>query len=215
MCNRVTRLDAGLMPRQITPAMRVRAYGRLESPPCMTPPRTGTPNRFAMPLPMQTIRRGESHAIELRFVLFQIEACLLYGADVDAVDEFRNSALHVAVRKGRIAVVKQLLDCGCASDLVDELGNTPRALAKKQVSSIVLPPSLPSLSVVSCQCGFLSPARHGKSQPFSAAFRSPCQARGMRRQGRHDMEAHFREDSRSTSQHLPPLSLPCGRWYSR
>ena len=143
MRNRVTRLDAGLMPRQITPAMRVRAYGRLESPPCMTPPRAGTPNRFAMPLPMQTIRRGESHAIELRFVLFQIEACLLYGADVDAVDEFRNSALHVAVRKGRIAVVKQLLDCGCASDLVDELGNTPRALAKKQVSSIVLPPSLP------------------------------------------------------------------------
>ncbi len=52
-------------------------------------------------------------------------------ADVDAIDESKQTPLHVAVTLGSLEMVETLISAGARVDLKDDNGSTPLALAKR------------------------------------------------------------------------------------
>ncbi|MCX6343886.1 MAG: phosphodiester glycosidase family protein [Armatimonadetes bacterium] len=52
-------------------------------------------------------------------------------ADVDAIDESKETPLHVAVTLGSLEMVETLISAGARVDLEDDNGSTPLALAKR------------------------------------------------------------------------------------
>lgn len=76
-------------------------------------------------------KRGDTHADGARVVRLLVSA----GADVDAAcGSKRCTALHMAARRGNLAIAEALLDCGAAIDAQDSAGVTPlrRALNCRQ-----------------------------------------------------------------------------------
>lgn len=55
-----------------------------------------------------------------------VRAFIQAGANVDARDGVKHcTALHMAARRGSVAIAEALLDCGAAIDVKDSLGDTP------------------------------------------------------------------------------------------
>jgi ankyrin repeat protein len=59
----------------------------------------------------------------------QLERHLYWGADVNAPDPDGNTPLHVASERGRLIVVRMLLDGGAKVDALDSNGKTPLYVA--------------------------------------------------------------------------------------
>lgn len=68
-------------------------------------------------------------------VLLSVEAALEGGADVDAVDEGGNCALHLALQGGHVGAVRALLAAGANTTLLDGEGQAPLALAAQLESA--------------------------------------------------------------------------------
>ena len=81
-------------------------------------------------------QRFRSEAEALDAVRLTIEL----GNDVDAVNEHGQTALHGAVYRAANTILQTLVDAGARTDLADERGRTPLALAEQgfnQVASVI------------------------------------------------------------------------------
>jgi ankyrin repeat protein len=61
-----------------------------------------------------------------------MDALLKAGADINATDNAKQTALIVAMRSGSIQSVAELLRRGARTDIVDDEGNTARDYARRQ-----------------------------------------------------------------------------------
>jgi ankyrin repeat protein len=59
-----------------------------------------------------------------------IELLVELGAQLDAVGDLGNTALHQAASRGLVHSVKKLIELGAHSDIKNEFGQTPLNLAK-------------------------------------------------------------------------------------
>jgi ankyrin repeat protein len=78
--------------------------------------------------------RPESDALEA------VRLALESGVDVNAVNEHGQTALHGAVYRAANTIIAALIDAGARTDLADERGRTPLALAEQgfnQVASVI------------------------------------------------------------------------------
>jgi ankyrin repeat protein len=78
--------------------------------------------------------RPESEALEA------VRLSLELGADVNATNEHGQTALHGAVYRAANTIIEELARAGARTDLVDERGRTPLALAEQgfnQVASVI------------------------------------------------------------------------------
>ena len=75
------------------------------------------------------------YAIELMH-LNTVKLFLSYGVDINKPDSSGQTALHLAVSKGMVRMVKLLIENGSRYDIKDENGRTPMDLAKELHSTI-------------------------------------------------------------------------------
>jgi ankyrin repeat protein len=78
--------------------------------------------------------RPESEALDA------VRLALALGVDVDAINEHGQTALHGAVYRAANTIIEELARAGARTDLADERGRTPLALAEQgfnQVASVI------------------------------------------------------------------------------
>jgi ankyrin repeat protein len=69
-----------------------------------------------------------------------VRLALESGVDVNAVNEHGQTALHGAVYRAANTIIEALIEAGARTDLADERGRTPLALAEQgfnQVASVI------------------------------------------------------------------------------
>ena len=54
-----------------------------------------------------------------------VHALILLGADVNSVDNFGNSCVHAAVKRGSVTLTRILIEHGAVSDCQNDYGSTP------------------------------------------------------------------------------------------
>ena len=57
--------------------------------------------------------------------------------DLDAQDEYRNTALHLACEEGHVEIIKALLEAGADRSTVNKEEKTPFQLAKPEIQRII------------------------------------------------------------------------------
>lgn len=75
-----------------------------------------TSNKYGVKELFQAVREGR---------LNQVEGKAETGVDLDSVDDWGRTPLHIAVMNGRTAIVKSLLDQGASSAIADRDGRRP------------------------------------------------------------------------------------------
>ena len=74
-------------------------------------------------------RQGKGRQISEEDRLQEINECLNEGASINAVEDDKNTILHIAVKKGYKEIVKFLLEKGAKINIRNNKGETPLDLA--------------------------------------------------------------------------------------
>ena len=85
-------------------------------------------------------RRGKPVADDTAFkdeggALEAVKLAVQFGADVNAVNQAGNTAIHAAVPKGFHTVIQYLVDHGAKLDIANQRGQTPLKLAQDERSA--------------------------------------------------------------------------------
>ena len=108
--------------------------------PCVCCSRTGpildlqrlaAPHLSWSPRASDTTRSADAGMKTERAILDAMRLTIELGHDVNAVNEFDQTALHGAVYRGMNGLIQFLVDRGAALDPKDALGRTPRELAQE------------------------------------------------------------------------------------
>jgi ankyrin repeat protein len=83
-------------------------------------------NRRGQPVADDTAFRDEASA------LAAVKLAVEFGADVNAVNEAGNAAIHAAIPKGFHTVIQYLVDHGAKLDIANQRGQTPLRLAQDE-----------------------------------------------------------------------------------
>lgn len=72
------------------------------------------------------------HAVAWQNDAGGVEALVAAGADVNALGEMDETALHIAVKHGNERMARCLIGAGARADIVDEFGDTAAVLAREK-----------------------------------------------------------------------------------